>query len=53
MIAREMVDYHDDAVCGSCAGPLECWRDAICETCAPTEEYFELCALMQELVEED
>jgi hypothetical protein len=27
--------YHEDSKCGSCGGPLECERDAICCTCAP------------------
>jgi hypothetical protein len=30
------VKYHDDSKCGSCGGPLECERDAICCTCCPT-----------------
>ena len=25
--------YHDNARCGSCGGPLEVWRDAICGKC--------------------
>jgi hypothetical protein len=28
-----MAEYHDDSVCGSCGGPLEAYRDAICTTC--------------------
>lgn len=27
--------YHEDAKCGSCGGPLDIQRDAICLTCAP------------------
>jgi hypothetical protein len=27
--------YHEDSKCGSCQGPLECERDAICCTCSP------------------
>jgi hypothetical protein len=41
-------EYHDDAVCGSCGGPLECHRDAICCRCVPDEVWWEQCALAQE-----
>lgn len=30
-----MTDYHEDSRCGSCLGPLEVHRDAICTECAP------------------
>jgi hypothetical protein len=42
---------HEDARCESCGGPLGVWRDAICERCAPTTEYFEMCAAAQEMSE--
>ena len=35
--------YHEDSRCGSCGGPLEDHRDAVCETCVPQSEYFRLC----------
>lgn len=34
-VMDDMKQYHEDSRCGSCAGPLEVTRDAICETCAP------------------
>ncbi len=42
------MQYHTDAYCGVCQGPLEVDRDAICHTCAPPEEYFRHCAEMQD-----
>lgn len=38
-----MPEYHEDALCGACDGPLEGWRDAICETCAPESLYVADC----------
>lgn len=46
-----MTEYHEDAVCGSCGGPLEIHRDAVCETCVPESAYFEVVAACQEAVE--
>lgn len=43
-----MSEYHEDSVCGSCDGPLEVYRDAICEACAPQSLYFEQAAAAQE-----
>ncbi len=43
-----MPEYHEDSVCASCDGPLECYRDAICESCAPQSQYFEWAAEAQE-----
>lgn len=41
-----MGEYHQDAMCGSCGGPLECHRDAICETCYPEAQWWaEIAAL--------
>ena len=34
-----MTEYHGDSKCGSCKGPLEVQRDAICETCVPDPEW--------------
>ena len=45
-----MPEYHEDSVCASCDGPLECNRDAICESCAPQSLYFEMAAEAQEFV---
>ena len=42
-----MPEYHEDSVCGSCDGPLEVYRDAICEACAPQSLYFEQAAAAQ------
>lgn len=36
-----MTEYHADARCGSCQGPLEVDRDAICHTCVPYIVWFE------------
>ncbi len=41
------MNYHTDNCCGSCNGPLEVDRDAICHTCAPPEQYFRHCAQVQ------
>ena len=46
-----MPEYHEDSVCASCDGPLEDYRDAICESCAPQSQYFEECAAVQDMVE--
>ena len=35
--------YHDNNLCGACGGPLECHRDAICESCVPESTYFDAC----------
>ena len=43
-----MTTYHDDSVCAACDGPLEDYRDAICESCAPQSQYFDDCAVAQE-----
>lgn len=43
-----MPEYHEDSVCASCDGPLEDYRDAICESCAPQSQYFEWVAEAQE-----
>ncbi len=45
-----MPEYHEDSVCAACDGPLEDYRDAICESCAPQSQYFEECAAAQEFV---
>lgn len=36
--------FHDDMLCGSCMGPLEDDRTAICQTCAPESSWFAECA---------
>lgn len=36
-----MTNYHEDSQCGSCGGPLECHRDAICETCWSTKDWWD------------
>jgi hypothetical protein len=41
-------EYHEDSVCAACDGPLEDYRDAICEACAPQSQYFEQAAAAQE-----
>jgi hypothetical protein len=44
MTTRTITDddrFHDEATCGACGGPLECWRDAVCETCVPESAFFE------------
>jgi len=35
------MSYHTDARCGSCGGPLEVDRDAICHKCVPQGAWFE------------
>lgn len=30
-------EFHADARCGACGGPLDTSRDAICEKCAPND----------------
>jgi hypothetical protein len=42
-----MGQYHDDAKCGSCGGPLDCHRDAVCEKCVPQSQFFEDAAAVQ------
>ncbi len=34
LLGDPMHRYHQDSVCGICGGPLERWRDAICDACA-------------------
>jgi len=34
-------ECHDDSACGSCGGPLEVDRDAICERCAPSSMWWD------------
>jgi hypothetical protein len=41
-------EFHLDARCGSCGGPLQCDRDAICYACAPEATFWELAAACQE-----
>jgi hypothetical protein len=43
----KMDQYHDDAKCGSCGGPLDCHRDAVCEKCVPQSQFFEDAAAVQ------
>ena len=47
-----MIEYHEDVCCGGCGGPLECHRDAVCETCVPEAVYFETCAVIQDALAE-
>ena len=46
-----MTDYHEDSKCGSCGGPLEAFRDVICETCVPEETWFAMAAQAQDIAE--
>jgi len=46
-----MPEYHHDSVCGCCGGPLECDRDAVCESCVREAVYFEQVAIYQEAAE--
>ncbi len=46
-----MKDYHVDAKCGACGGPLEVTRDAICQACVPEAEFFRDGAAIEEAVQ--
>jgi hypothetical protein len=46
-----MAEYHADSRCGSCAGPLEADRDAVCHSCVPQSEFFEMAAEAVEISE--
>lgn len=46
-----MTDYHADATCGACDGPLECDRDALCRKCCPEDgDVTRHCPLCADLV---
>jgi hypothetical protein len=39
-----MAEYHADSRCGSCAGPPEADRDAVCHSCVPQYVWFAVAA---------
>ncbi len=42
------MSYHVDMRCGSCAGPLEDDRNAVCHRCAPESKWFAEVAAAEE-----
>ena len=40
-----------DSVCAVCNGPLEYWRDAICERCHEEDRYFNDLRILERAIE--
>ena len=50
-LERILTGFHTDSICGSCEGPLEEHRDAICERCTQRNEIEQLQFIIREHLE--
>ena len=48
-----MSEYHEDAKCGSCSGPLEVDRDAICHRCTEAKENWQVAIVAHQLWQQE